>query len=909
MASIEELKRTIDLEDLASRLGLKRPQAKGNWCSPHHDDKNPSLSIFQKNGAWYFKDWSGSEDDAGTCIDFLVYLEGCDVAEAVRRLHEIYNLPMDRDTRQVSREKSRAEFIADKCRDQAELALPYLIEQRGITEKIARRAIELFAVGYNDWKNTAKEPGTIGHGGPAVAFIVKALNPGRIVGVDMRYLDPDLNGGLKTQSQGEKEGYPWFLDYQRLLSAHTVYVVESSINALSIECCEMPYTAAIAVRGTKALDKIDWSLFAGKQMVLAFDNDEPDKRNRCAGQEASWKCYEILTAKNIAAVMVDQGEWEWNDVNDLLKEKGPDELKYKLKNFQPWAIQGMPGKLEQLRGRARLHLPGHDYGQYWRYRVKLDFTTHITKFDTDAETGEEKLSFQDLCGFRVASISRIRVASAASVLSGDKDLSPRHMFAVSVQAPRHGAHLQRRVFEDDDLHNVDQWKKFGPVFSPSQFSRLVSILERSADLGARDAINFVGIGWLDGKPVVNEGPDCYFSDPDQQCPYSRLRFPSGTPAQARTVIEAYAKTFKDHQALLTLAWVLGGHLKAFLGFWPHLVMQAPKGAGKSTLTKRLENTVGITVFGHESMTTQFRVLTTVSHTSHAVGWEEISAGRQEIIDQAVTTLQQSYQYAVTRRGAKMVEFVLSAPVLLAGEDVPVKSLEGKVMRVDLTDRKGEPLPATLPQFPVRQWLEFLASMRKERVQEIYAEAVFYCQEHSSARKDDNIAERMVANYGALLTAWRLAAEFTGILPGQYNLEEDLTTAMNRHIVDTEADREPWVWIMEVILSELDSNRYRHPYVWDTYKGDEVLYLRHNDMINHIRTNTHLRDFWNTLPVKTGRVLRQQLRRAGVIVNEDGDKVIGSRRVNHMLVLSCPQLERYGLTPAPAGEQDLFSPST
>ena len=47
--------------------------------------------------------------------------------------------------------------------------------------------------------------------------------------------------------------------------------------------------------------------------------------------------------------------------------------------------------------------------------------------------------------------------------------------------------------------------------------------------------------------------------------------------------------------------------------------------------------------------------------------------------------------------------VLCAPVLLAGEDVPVNSLIGKIVRASIThERKGPELPLDLPRFPVRQ---------------------------------------------------------------------------------------------------------------------------------------------------------------------------------------------------------------
>lgn len=908
MASIEELKQRIDLHDLARTLGLERPQEKGNYRSPHHEDKTPSLSVYHRHGAWHWRDHSGDDTAHGSCIDLVMYVEGCDVAQAVRRLHELYDIPLERNDRPGERQRrTLAEHIARNCKADAQRALEYLVEERAIAPEVAQTAINRDAVGFNTWTNPKASPGEFGYGGEAVAFIVRSLNPGKIVAVDMRYLDAAQNGNVKTQTQGEKVGHPWFSDAQKLRSAKTVYVVESPINALSIESCAMPYTAAIAMRVLFGFDQIDWSAMAGKQFVLCFDNDEPDRNGRCAGQESAWALYDELTAQNIGAVMVDQSEWEENDVNDVLQAGGSDELKIRLRRWQPWALQGLPGDAGGHRGRSRLWLPSHDFAQYWRYRVKPDFTSYVSKVDEDEE-GERKLKHDDLAGFRVASISRVTLASAASVLSGDEDLSPRDMFAVTVQVPRHGANLQRRVFEDEQLHNVDVWGKFGPVYSPAGFKRLVNILERGADLGARQAINFVGLGWLNGRPVVNEGPNCYFTDPAQQCPYSALRFPAGPPSQAGKVVQAYAETFSDSAALIPFVWVLGGHLKCFLGYWPHLVMQAAKGMGKSTLCKRLERSLGITVFGHESMGTQFRILTTVSHTSHAVGWEEISAGKQDLIDQAVRTLQQCYQHAVTRRGAAMTEFVLSAPVLLAGEDVPVKSLQGKVVRTDLTDRKGQPLPDGLPTFPVKGWLEFLTAVGKDTVLERARATTARLRGWSRAKEGDSGAQRMVENYGAVLAAWELLLEYAELPGREFTFEQDVVEEMNRHIADTDADREPWVWIVEVILSELDSNRYRLPFAWDDYNGQDALFIRHTDMINHLRTNTHLRDIWNSIPIKSPKVLRQSLERAGAILSDEGDRRIGARRVNHMLVLSLEALERYGLYAAPTDpNHDPYAP--
>lgn len=894
MPTIQELKSRIDLHDLAERLGLERPGGTGNYRSPHHDDTNPSLSIYDDGRRW--KDHSA--DRGGDCLDLVKFVTGCDTGEAVRRLHELYGWEQERPAeRGAPRRRSREEYIADQCLAQAELAVEYLVEQRAIPEDVVRAAIKARAVGFNTWTSDRVPAGERQHGGPAVAFVVTTLNPGQIVAVDMRFVDPELNGGLKTQTHGEK-GYPWFSSLRRLERADEVYIVESPINALSVEAALRGRAAALATRGL-AVDALDLAFLRAKRVVICMDADSPLEQGPDAGRrpgpEAAWRLHELLTALNVSALMVDQLDWEehgWNDVNDVLRQAGVDELAVQLRQLEPWAIPGLPGKMAP--GRARIYLPRHDFSQYWRFRCKPDFTSWVKS--REDEEGGEKLSYEDVCGFRLASLSRVTVASYTSTMTGDVDHQPRVLFAASVQVPRHGPVLQRRVFSDDELHNLDRWRKFGPIFKPAAFSRLLTILERSADLGARDATNFVGLAWRKGRPVVNEGPDCYFTDPEKQCPYHNLIFPQGTPEDAHAVIEAYQGTFAANAATLLLTWALGAHLKAFLGFWPHMTLQADKGAGKSTLVKRLERTVAFTMFSGESLQTAFRLLTSISHTSHPVGWEEISARKQDIIDQAVTKLQESYQYTVSRRSSDMTEYLISAPVLLAGEDVPVRSLLGKTVRTELSGRKGPLMPEDLPKFPVRQWLEFLSRMTRPQVQAVYGEARTRCEELSRATSADEGARRMAGNYAAVAAAWQLLCAFAELSPQQGEFVGDLVEGMNAHIKETSSDREPWVWIMETILSELAAGRYQHPHQWDSiYDGaHECLIIRSSHMIDHIARETGLREKWNMLPIKSDRVFRRQLLQSGVVVDGNVERSIKGRRESYMLAIGLRELARFGM---------------
>jgi hypothetical protein len=496
----------------------------------------------------------------------------------------------------------------------------------------------------------------------------------------------------------------------------------------------------------------------------------------------------------------------------------------------------------------------------------------------------------------VAAISRVTIASPSSTMTGDKDASPTTIFALSVQVPRYSHKLLRRVVNDEQLHNVEVWKKLGPVYSPAGFSRLLNIMERAADIGARDAVNFVGLAWRDGQPVVNEGPDCYFADPAQQCPYSNLVFPSGPRDTARKVIEAYQATFSGNGVLQMLVWALGAHLKAFLGFWPHFVMQADKGVGKDTILRRLERSIGMTVFSRQSMQTEFRILTSISYTSHPVGWGELSANKQDLINKAVANLQECYQYNHTRRGAELKDFLLCAPVLLAGEDVPVKTLQGKLVRNQLTKAmRGALMPEDLPAFPVREWLEYLATLPKARVQDLHTRCIAELNAVCSGKADDAGAARMVTNYGAVRAAWSLLCDFAGIDTAQGGFLRDLTAQMNSHVLDSEGERQPWVWIVDTLLSEIARGTFRFPYQFTTTDdGEEILAVRTSYVMDHISREPALREFWDGLPVKSDRVFKRALVHAEVVAAETVERTINGKRVSHMVGLSLKALETYGL---------------
>lgn len=923
-AWFDRLKSDIDLHDLADRLGLKRQGAKGNYHSPHHGDKGASVSVFREGRMW--KDWSG-HTEGGTCIDLVMYCNGAESPiDAAKLLGQWYGIPMPAaqpvGAKNEPERKSTVEYIADRCLKDAEPAIAYLAGRK-IRDDIARRALSQRAVGWNIWRSDKVPAGQPGHGGPAAAFIVRAASGAQIVAVDLRYVDAQANGNVKTQCQGEKLGHGWTSDRRRLERAHTVYVVESPINALSVECAHLPAgTAAYAMRGIGNVEATDWSFLRGKNVRIALDHADPinERTGERPGLAAAWRLSEILTAQDISSLLVDMHDWdEGEDINDVLVKHGEDELTRRLRKLEAWLIPGMPGggASERLNGTRRVFLPGHDFGVYWRYRVKDDFTQYVAKFkESDEEGGERSEDLEDMCSFRVAGFSRLRIQSHLATLSGQPDAQPETVFGVSAQVPRHGATLQREVVTDERLYNLEWWRaKFGQVWMPQQFTRMITVLERTAHLGARDVVNFVGLAWRDGTPAALEGKDCYFMEPTKQCLYYNMQFPRGPRDSAANVIQAYQATFHDNAAALALVWGLGAHLKAILGFYPHLQMQAEKGSGKSKLLERLQATLAFQVLSGQMLKTDHRRRASVSYTTQPVGWDEISKLPKTVLSEIDGMLQNIYRFEFTRVGATMTPYLMCAPVLLAGEEVDVESLQSKMCRTSISvARQGTMLPHDLPQFPVWEWLQFLAGQQPERIRELHAKCLAGCVRRARSEEKDATAMRMLENYAAVLTAWMLVCEFAGIDSQQGGFIDSVVTEMNTHIADTSGTRLPWVWIMEIVLSEIEARRFLFPYTFDRVVDDDgqdqmALFLRPNHVMDHLSTAPHLRAKFDGLPIKTGRIFKEQLMKSGVVATAGGrpmdevEKRIRGQRAARLTAIRLDKLAQLGLyvTPELVGE--------
>lgn len=902
MLTLDQLRERITLPNAAERMGLTKVSDNGEqqlWKRAHAE--RPEITIGVKHDVWRDRD----NQNGGNIIDLAMWVFDVDYPAANKKVHQLYFLPfltLPEETEEATDDMAKLSYIAGKSLDDQERCRVYLKNERGIPDHIITEGIKQKTLGWTNYTNPNVAQGEPHWGGEAVSFITYQPNTKMLAAVDYRYYVPELNGGMKTKSLGQKNGVFWMLDPRALRQAKTVYVVEGPLDALSIEAAfsSDPTTCAVALRGTQV--QVNWQLFLGKTVICCYDKDEPkpDKRNptgpdRCYSAEAEWRIHEGCLAAGVPCFFVDRSEWEYGqDANDVYKDS---QSKEPFKKREPWLIPGLAGNSEDKPHKPRLWLPTHDYQQYWKYRVKDDFTS-MAKMSRD-DDGQEKLEFVDVAGFRVAGLSRVEIASASATTTGEHDDSPHVQFVAMYQTARHDEALQRRVMNDEQLHNLDTWRKSGPIYNPRAFSRMLNIFERTIGIGSVQAANFVGLCYLAGKPKVNEGKDCFFTEPAQQSPYHNFAFPRGMRGHAGQVVEAYQETFKDNAAARALVWIVGAQLKLYLGFWPHFIMQAGKASGKSTLLKRLSRTTGMKILSGQSIGTEYRLMTSVSGTSHPVGWEELSAKKADVIARAVSLLQESYNYTETTRGSAQTPFLIAAPVLLAGEDVPVESLTGKTVRTDLSNRKGPMLNESLPKFPMYEWMEWLAKLGRKTVQENYEIAQQKCRAYNRAQDNDKGADRMVDNYSALMTAWRLLTAFTGIEDVNGDFERDLIAEMNSHISDTTNDRDPWIWIVEIIMDEIAAGRYVYPYVFECEphndKEPRYLCVRVKHMMAHLSTSVALREKYNNMPVKTARVLKHQMEQAGVIHNDSVVRSINGTRSGHMQQLDVKKLEQYGIS--------------
>ncbi|WP_230368855.1 hypothetical protein [Paludibacterium denitrificans] len=87
---------------------------------------------------------------SGSTIDLVIYLlsRASDTMEAAKLLGDWYGIPMPKPNQAQPEKKSREDYIAQRCLEQPEPVVDYLMG-RGISEDVIRRAIQTKSIGWN----------------------------------------------------------------------------------------------------------------------------------------------------------------------------------------------------------------------------------------------------------------------------------------------------------------------------------------------------------------------------------------------------------------------------------------------------------------------------------------------------------------------------------------------------------------------------------------------------------------------------------------------------------------------------------------------------------------------------------------------------------------------------------------
>ena len=174
----------------------------------------------------------------------------------------------------------------------------------------------------------------------------------------------------------------------------------------------------------------------------------------------------------------------------------------------------------------------------------------------------------------------------------------------------------------------------------------------------------------------------------------------------------------------------------------------------------------------------------------------------------MSILQEAYKYTTTRRGSELTEFVISAPVLLMGSQLRNRRnrCSAKWCGATTPTRAVDERSAGVSGAAMAG---FSGGAIAEQVATLYGQAVEFCWRQWQPTVP-------IPARGAWLTTMRVVdgleavAGIAGLARDEIPLTPALIQEMNEHISQTDAMRQPWVWVVEVILHEIAAGDYPYP---------------------------------------------------------------------------------------------------
>lgn len=109
---------------------------------------------------------------------------------------------------------------------------------------------------------------------------------------------------------------------------------------------------------------------------------------------------------------------------------------------------------------------------------------------------------------------------------------------------------------------------------------------------------------------------------------------------------------------------------------------------------------------------------------------------------------------------------------------------------------------------------------------------------------------------------------------------------------------PWARIMEKVLSDIGNKTFRKPFKFSKAGEPDAVYIRTRHIMDHLVECNWLRDNWHGMPIRSDRMLKRELRRAGVLLldhgNEAVERTVKGQRVSHMVGISLAALQANGI---------------
>jgi len=320
--SFDTAKRILTLPELMRRLGDYAPSpaetGKGAFLikSPLREDRNPSFSVYRKDGEWRWSDKATGE--GGDAVEYLQARDGLDFKKAKEKFLGLAGLVSSPEPARRVRVSSKAPAPENKVPSARVTVKKKIFDWADCTKALTPEHIASITEwrGYpTEFVEWCRDQGWLGwyKGGPALPV----HDPeGKVVGIHHRQIDD-------PSSWRNTAGFASPLIYGDPAAAPMTIVLESQWDALaamaSMKAHEKPVLknmAFVASRGADHAAKLETILQGAKGRIAVVEQNDPPRPDGKPTGNTIWK---EKVAKLKAGMCFTAPPAEQKDLNDWLK--------------------------------------------------------------------------------------------------------------------------------------------------------------------------------------------------------------------------------------------------------------------------------------------------------------------------------------------------------------------------------------------------------------------------------------------------------------------------------------------------------------------------------------------------------------------------------------------------------------